>query len=101
MSWNNILAVIALVAAPLAAQNGPAHHPPKAPKTLRLYVFDCGVLTPADAKAFGFDHVSELKMSVPCFLVAHPKGTMMWDVGTAPDSDFKGDGTPIHQGMIT
>jgi glyoxylase-like metal-dependent hydrolase (beta-lactamase superfamily II) len=58
-------------------------------------------LTPADAKSFGFDHVSELKMSVPCFLVVHPKGTMMWDVGTAPDSDFKADGSPIQQGMIT
>jgi N-acyl homoserine lactone hydrolase len=101
MSGKHALALIALAATSLAAQNIPAHHAPKAPKTVRLYVFDCGVLTPADAKAFGFDHVSELKMSVPCFLVAHPKGTMMWDVGTAPDSDFKADGAPIQQGMIT
>src|ERR1700722_15205939 len=101
MSSKQIFAIIALAAAPLAAQNTPAHHAPKPPKSVRLYVFDCGVLTPADAKSFGFDHVSELKMSVPCFLVAHPKGTMMWDVGTAPDSDFKADGAPIQQGMIT
>lgn len=100
MSWKNIFAVITLVAAPLAAQSGPAHHAPKPPKSLRLYVFDCGVLTPADAKSFGFDKVSELRMSVPCFLVAHPKGTMMWDVGVAPDSDFKADGAPVQQGMI-
>jgi glyoxylase-like metal-dependent hydrolase (beta-lactamase superfamily II) len=33
-------------------------------------------------------------MSVPCFLVAHPKGTMMWDTGAIPDSSFKSDGTP-------
>jgi glyoxylase-like metal-dependent hydrolase (beta-lactamase superfamily II) len=25
-------------------------------------------------------------MSVPCFLIAHPKGTMMWDVGVIPDA---------------
>jgi glyoxylase-like metal-dependent hydrolase (beta-lactamase superfamily II) len=24
-------------------------------------------------------------MSVPCFLVAHPRGTLMWDVGAVPD----------------
>jgi N-acyl homoserine lactone hydrolase len=101
MSWKTFIAVVTLAAAPLAAQTGPLHRSPKPPKSLRLYIFDCGVLTPADAKSFGFDKVSELRMSVPCFLVAHPKGTMMWDVGVAPDSDFKADGAPVHQGMIT
>jgi N-acyl homoserine lactone hydrolase len=101
MSWKQTIAVIILAAAPLAAQSAPAHHAPKPPKALRLYIFDCGVLTPADAKSFGFDKVAELRMSVPCFLVAHPKGTMMWDVGVAPDSDFKADGAPVSQGMIS
>jgi N-acyl homoserine lactone hydrolase len=101
MLRNPIFAIIALAAAPLAAQDGPAHHAPKPPKSLRLYIFDCGVLKPADAKSFGFDHVAELKMSVPCFLVAHPKGTLMWDVGVIPDSDFKADGSPVTQGMST
>jgi N-acyl homoserine lactone hydrolase len=101
MSWKKMIAVIILAAGALLAQPAPAHHPPKPPKALRLYIFDCGVLTPADAKSFGFDKVSELRMSVPCFLVAHPKGTMMWDVGVAPDSDFKADGGPVNQGMIS
>ena len=96
MPRTHLLALLAL-AAPLFAQT---HHAPKAPKSLRLYIFDCGVLKPMDAKSFGFDHVSELKMSVPCFLVAHPKGTMMWDVGVVPDSDFKADGSPVKQGFI-
>ena len=26
------------------------------------------------------------RMPVPCFLVAHPKGTLMWDVGVIPDA---------------
>src|ERR1700693_1032097 len=90
-----IFAIIVLAAATLAAQ-----HAPKPPKSLRLYIFDCGVLKPADAKSFGFDHVAELKMSVPCFLVAHPKGAMMWDVGVVPDSDFKADGSTVTQGFI-
>lgn len=101
MQRTALLALFALASAPLFAQGDhPAHHAPKAPKSLRLYIFDCGVLKPMDAKAFGFDHVSELNMSVPCFLVAHPKGTMMWDVGVVPDSDFKGDGSPVKQGFI-
>jgi N-acyl homoserine lactone hydrolase len=100
MSRAPILALISLTAGALLAQSPATHHAPKPPKSLRLYIFDCGVLKPADAKSFGFDHVSELKMSVPCFLVAHPKGTMMWDVGVAPDSDFKADGSPVSQGFI-
>jgi N-acyl homoserine lactone hydrolase len=28
-------------------------------------------------------------MSAPCFLVAHPKGTLMWDAGPVPDGNFK------------
>jgi N-acyl homoserine lactone hydrolase len=100
MSWKQLVVIAALAAAPLAAENPPAHHAPKPPKSLRLYIFDCGVLKPADAKSFGFDHVAELKMSVPCFLVVHPKGAMMWDVGVVPDSDFKADGAPVVQGFI-
>src|SRR5213083_2743690 len=64
------------------------------PTTLRLYVFDCGLLnittegvqryhvTPAE--------VGETRMSVPCFLVAHPRGTLMWDLGVIPDDIVEG-----------
>src|ERR1700677_2880007 len=100
MSWKQLVVITALAAAPLAAQAQWTRHAPNLSKSLRLYIFDCGVLKPADAKSFGFDHVAELKMSVPCFLVAHPKGTLMWDVGVVPDSDFKGDGSPVSQGFI-
>ena len=100
MSRAQILPFLALAAGSVFAQSATTHHAPKPPKSLRLYIFDCGVLKPADAKAFGFDKVAVLDMSVPCFLVAHPKGTMMWDVGVVPDSDFKGDGSPVSQGFI-
>ena len=103
MSWNQIAAVMALAAAPLTVQSAPEHHAPKAPKSLRLYVFDCGVLKPKDASAFGFKpgEVAVLNMAVPCFLIAHPKGTLMWDVGVIPDSDFKADQSPVTEGMST
>src|SRR5947199_6170366 len=75
-----------------AAQTAPAVKA-QAPKTVRLYVFDCGLLnittegveryhvTPAE--------VGETRMSVPCFLIAHPKGTLMWDLGVIPDADVE------------
>ncbi len=75
-------------AASAAPAQARASRPP-APKTLRLYVLDCGMLnvttegveryhvTPAEA--------GETRMPVPCYLVAHPRGTLMWDLGVIPD----------------
>src|ERR1700733_41988 len=98
MSWKHLV-----VLAALAAQAQSAHHAPKPPKSLRLYIFDCGVLKPADAAMFNFkkEEIAVLDMAVPCYLIAHPKGTLMWDVGVVPDSDFKADGSPVTQGMIS
>jgi N-acyl homoserine lactone hydrolase len=63
------------------------HHAP-APASLRLYVFDCGKLKISDTSVYGFapNELGATEMSVPCFLVAHPKGTLMWDAGVLPDS---------------
>jgi glyoxylase-like metal-dependent hydrolase (beta-lactamase superfamily II) len=103
MSWKKIFAVVALAVATLAAQNASHHRVPKPPKSLRLYVFDCGTLKITDPAMFGFkkDELAVLDLAVPCYLIAHPKGTLMWDVGVIPDSDFKADGTPVTQGMST
>jgi glyoxylase-like metal-dependent hydrolase (beta-lactamase superfamily II) len=101
-TWNKIVIAAALAALPLSAQNG-AHHAPKPPKSMGLYIFDCGILKPPDAASFGFkkEEIAELNMSVPCYLVVHPKGTMLWDAGVIPDTDFKADGLPVTQGMST
>lgn len=68
---------------------------PVPPKTLRLYVFDCGTLNPTDASAYRLknEELATVKMSMLCFLIAHPKGTMIWDTGAVPDSSIK-PGTP-------
>jgi len=59
------------------------------PKTMRLYVFDCGLLniSPEGVARYHVTpaEVGETRMPVPCFLVAHPRGTLMWDVGVIPD----------------
>ena len=63
-----------------------AHGAPT-PKSLRLYIFDCGKLKIADTTVYGFtpSQLAAAEMAVPCFLIAHPKGTLMWDTGVIPD----------------
>jgi N-acyl homoserine lactone hydrolase len=66
---------------------------PKPPKSPRLYVFDCGLLTMSAPATFGFtkEEIGEKQpFAVPCYLVVHPKGTLMWDVGVIPDSKVDG-----------
>src|SRR6516165_5653817 len=59
------------------------------PKTMRLYVFDCGLLNISPEGVARYQvtpaEVGETRMPVPCFLVAHPRGTLIWDVGVIPD----------------
>ena len=72
-----------------AAQTAPRGKA-QAPKTVRLYVFDCGLLNITTEGVLRYHvtlaEVGETRMSVPCFLVAHPRGTLMWDLGVIPDS---------------
>jgi len=80
----------------------PAHpaaaQPPKAqpPKSLRLYVFDGGSLNIPDTSPYQLkkEELATNVMSVACFLVAHPRGTLIWDTGAVPDSNFKAGGGP-------
>jgi N-acyl homoserine lactone hydrolase len=62
------------------------------PKSPRLYVFDCGRLEGGDVSRFRLTRgeMATTDMSVACYLVAHPKGTLMWDAGAVPDSDIEG-----------
>ncbi len=86
------LAVIAAVAASNAVAGAAnaaaqARRRAPAPTSVRLYVFDCGRLKIADTSVYGFEpkDLASVDMSVPCFLVAHPKGTLIWDAGVLPD----------------
>lgn len=71
-------------------------HKPQPPKTVRLYVFDCGILDNADTSRYQLkrNEVGTHLMSVPVFLIVHPKGTLIWDTGFVPDASFKPDGLP-------
>jgi len=52
--------------------------------------------TSADAYQLKREEVSNTDMSIACFLIAHPKGTLMWDVGAIPDSSWKPTGAPVR-----
>jgi hypothetical protein len=87
----------------LAAGIMPAQTAPKAPSSLRLYVMDCGVIKGLAVTMFGFKEgeVPIRDFAVPCSLVVHPKGTLMWDVGVIPDEAFPVGGGPVTQGIST
>ncbi|HMH28015.1 MAG TPA: N-acyl homoserine lactonase family protein [Steroidobacteraceae bacterium] len=67
---------------------------------LRLYVLDCGTISAMDPALFGLkpDEVNrEVTFVTPCYLIVHPKGTLIWDVGQVPDQDIPDDGTEVVQ----
>jgi N-acyl homoserine lactone hydrolase len=66
--------------------------------SLRVYLFDCGLIKGEDPLTYGLNKgdVKNPDMVVPCYLIVHPKGTLMWDVGVIPDSAFKA-GKPVTE----
>ena len=79
--WVGLLAVAvvagwspgpALVSAQSAAVSGP-----------RLYVFHCGTLKQRNPATYNLtpEQVESNDMSDPCFLVVHPKGSLLWETG--------------------
>lgn len=88
-----LAATAAMELAFLIAPAAVAQDKSRPPKSVRLYVFDCGALTMSAPATFGFtkEEIGEKQpFAVPCYLVAHPKGTLMWDVGVIPDSQVNG-----------
>jgi len=62
----------------------------------RLYVLDCGDIKPMDPTLFGLkkeEIAGDAHFVTPCYLIVHPRGTMMWDVGQVPDAQIPDDGT--------
>jgi glyoxylase-like metal-dependent hydrolase (beta-lactamase superfamily II) len=70
---------------------------------LRLYILDCGTIAPMDPALFNVTP-NEIKGDVsfvtPCYLIVHPRGTLMWDVGQVPDKDIPDNGTEVVQQRI-
>jgi len=79
----------ATLAAALSVAFGfpPANAQEKPPQSLRLYVLDCGIITPPNVDNYGFkpNEVADTRMVTPCFLISHPRGSLMWDTGEISD----------------
>jgi glyoxylase-like metal-dependent hydrolase (beta-lactamase superfamily II) len=58
---------------------------------VKLYALDCGTFSMPDADMFSDDGAykgRKAEMVVPCYLVRHPKGDLVWDTGV-PESQEK------------
>jgi N-acyl homoserine lactone hydrolase len=95
--------VMGLIAIAVVGSSLAQHHRAQKPKTLRLYVFDCGVIKGLDPGLFNFkkEELAETELAVPCYLVVDPQGTLMWDVGAIPDTAFQDHHTPVTQSYFT
>ena len=91
---------LAFAAAILGLTATPAVAAPTPPSKLRLYILDCGTISPMDPALFGLkpNEVShEVSFVSPCYLIVHPKGTLIWETGQVPDKDVPDDGTEVVQ----
>ena len=95
---SSLLVVIAAATATGAQRSSPAPSAASA-VPLRLYVFDCGTLDTADMSRYHMtrNEVATTRLSVACFLVVHPRGTLMWDVGGVPDDAWQPTGSAVTQ----
>jgi len=50
---------------------------------VRLFVFDCGLIGATDISMFNLtnDETPVRELFVPCYLIEHPAGRMIWDAG--------------------
>ncbi len=66
----------------------------------RLYILDCGTISPMDPTLFSLkkeEIVGDASFVSPCYLIVHPKGTLVWDLGQVPDAAIPDDGTEVTQ----
>jgi len=71
-------------------------------RELRLYVLDCGHATFKDMG--GFSDTGEYdgkpgEIAVPCFLIRHPKGDLLWDAGLGDHYNYPKEGSDAAPGV--
>ena len=92
-----------LLAAPIAIPQTKAQKTARPPKSVRLYVFDNGVIKGIDPATFQLkkEEIATSDMVVASYLIVHPKGTLMWDTGAIPDGALNADGASVTKGLFT
>jgi glyoxylase-like metal-dependent hydrolase (beta-lactamase superfamily II) len=91
----------ALVAAAVAVSSADAQR--AALTSPRIYVFENGTISGLDPALFNFkrEELKQVDFVDMAYLIVHPRGTVMVDSGSLPDSHFKGDGSPVVEGVVT
>ena len=73
-----------LAAALLLAGGSAAAKVRPSPSGLKLYAMDCGTYDIPNADAFADDGAYKgvaRSLVIPCYLIRHPKGDLVWDTG--------------------
>ena len=98
--WKTLPTILAAIA--LAASFVPAQNRPTPPPSPRLYVMDCGDIKGLGVNLFGFKEgeVPARDLVVSCYLVTHPRGSLIFDVGVIPDGKLNATG-PTVEGKST
>lgn len=79
-----MLKVLAAAAAVALAVSSAAAAAAASPKSVELYAIDCGRFDVPNADSFADDGSYKgisRKLVVPCYLIRHPKGDLVWDTG--------------------
>jgi glyoxylase-like metal-dependent hydrolase (beta-lactamase superfamily II) len=96
-----IVAIAATIA--LVMSMTPAAQTPPRVTALRLYVFENGFIRGLDTKLFNLprEEVKEPDFVNSSYLIVHPRGTLQFDSGGIPDGQFKADGAPVTEGVMS
>ena len=75
---------------------------PKGETPLKVYVLDCGEIVAHDASVFNLALAgTELTLSDSCYLIKHPKGTLIWDTGLPDAVSAYPNGVDAGGGLFT
>jgi N-acyl homoserine lactone hydrolase len=93
----------ALVVGASVASSVDAQRSPPAPTSPRIYIFDNGAISGLDPALFNFkrEELGQVDFVNASYLIVHPRGTLMFDAGAVADGHFKGDGSPVVEGIVS
>jgi len=75
---------------------------PSGETPLKVYVLDCGQIVAHDASIFNLALAgTELTLSDSCYLIKHPKGTLIWDTGLPDAINASANGIDAGGGAFT
>lgn len=96
-SWKSTAIVLAAVLA-----TGCSTSSDTAAASPKLYIFDCGSIDGVSPAGFGLkaEEIAVPGFFTPCYLIVHPKGTLIWDTGQIPDANLQA-GAATKQGPFT